>query len=1228
MRTLFTEKSTKKQSAGHCIRAYCSLLGVQLLNCLLRHCPLLCCLLFCCQLSTAQSFPVQVIAQATPPAPTNFSDFANASALNGPLRVQLVLNDFQISDRQVRLQVTFNGNGIGFQSNENVIGATPLFLEGGIPTVLDHTLLAPYFEFGNLTGIPPNVYGSPIPDGVYQVCFQVFDVLTGKRLSNNACTTINVFMNSPPILVLPENGSDIVERSPQNIMFQWTPRHINISQVEYELSLVEIWDNAMDPQAAFLGSTPLFTTTTSATTYVYGPGDPMLLPNRTYAWRVQARPKPGAGEVGGFLNQGYSQIFSFTHIEGCYVPNGIYHEVRGANQANIFWEDNSTSVPQFRVRYRARGNGNAWFYNQTTANWTTLWDLQAGTTYEYQLKKNCAVAESDWSPLRQFTTNLETEEEDLYQCGVSPDVGITNQDPLPQLRVGESFTAGDFQVVATEVHGGNGYFTGRGYTRLPYLSNIKLAVHFTNILVNTDRQLAQGTVITAFDPTMRNIVNTGEVVQTVGELGKAVGDLLEELFSQKEELLNQLAEAESFEEQQGFISQINDLEVTIDQQIDQIPNKENLPQELQDELQELKQEGSIVANNVLTPQEIADISTADAERRDRIKEIAAIAENYPSSSSFDFEITQSLEGVYKEQKLSSDVSPSSEQNVFDYEGIFSEQFEGFLSSLLIAGKYKVKIYTYNSQSEILAAIESIVPKSDEVIILMQKNTSKVLVKVILGADVNRDLLSKNITKEEIVNIILESAPTSIKKSVLFDELKRNMAGYALVAEAEAYDGNVAALIAIKLLDWGIRGIENFELPSRYFDPSANGYSALLGRDAVHNAFICGLYNGLIQEANALPGLASLLIKISASEENQAKLKAEIDQILETGILQTLVAGLVNNYNLNANGAEMVAYQFGKDVVALATMFVSFGELTKVGKVANITRLADPLQDAFGVYKLAARSGMKTTRTGSEMVLHLGDDLGNTVAKVDANGAYSELKWLDEGTVLETLKETKYIDNFGEEVVGDLTLLRKGDDVGFGITKTGDWITFIGKNIDELVEAPLGYQFYTRNEQKFIRRLDASNLNTPQLKVRDSKIVQATGKILSNADEIKLLLKTDVNKAFFWSGRTSYGVGVMDEALEIAQSKGGTTLEGILEKYKIVMPEWNSNKPSVVQLWEDVSALYANQVSGEVRAVLGRNLRPGNIWETVELPRLKQNPNVTKIYTIDPETKIEILLWKR
>ena len=51
-----------------------------------------------------------------------------------------------------------------------------------------------------------------------------------------------------------------------------------------------------------------------------------------------------------------------------------------------------------------------------------------------------------------------------------------------------------------------------------------------------------------------------------------------------------------------------------------------------------------------------------------------------------------------------------------------------------------------------------------------------------------------------------------------------------------------------------------------------------------------------------------------------------------------------------------------------------------------------------------------------------------------------------------------------------------------------------------------------------------------------------------------------------------------------------------------------------------SGAYAEQVSGEIRAVIGSELRPGNIWENVELPRLKNNPNVTKITTIDPQNR--------
>ncbi|HEM4129671.1 TPA: hypothetical protein U1W61_001387 [Streptococcus suis] len=44
--------------------------------------------------------------------------------------------------------------------------------------------------------------------------------------------------------------------------------------------------------------------------------------------------------------------------------------------------------------------------------------------------------------------------------------------------------------------------------------------------------------------------------------------------------------------------------------------------------------------------------------------------------------------------------------------------------------------------------------------------------------------------------------------------------------------------------------------------------------------------------------------------------------------------------------------------------------------------------------------------------------------------------------------------------------------------------------------------------------------------------------------------------------------------------------------------------------------------------MGSELREGNIWENIELPRLKNNPKVTKITTIDPKTGLETVIFER
>jgi len=123
------------------------------------------------------------------------------------------------------------------------------------------------------------------------------------------------------------------------------------------------------------------------------------------------------------------------------------------------------------------------------------------------------------------------------------------------------------------------------------------------------------------------------------------------------------------------------------------------------------------------------------------------------------------------------------------------------------------------------------------------------------------------------------------------------------------------------------------------------------------------------------------------------------------------------------------------------------------------------------------------------------------------------------------------------------------------------------------------------------------------------------------------LKTDPDTAFFWSGQTD-SIGGMDVAKKIAKNKGGVTLESTIDDTNIVMPEWDFNAPSSVTAWEEASNVYAEQVSGEIRAVVGSELRPGNIWENIELPRLKANPNVTKITTIDPKTGVEKIIFER
>lgn len=466
----------------------------------------------------AQTYPVQAIPQVMQPPAVYLSDYAGTNNTLDRIKLQLLLTDLTVLNREVKLKLYIEGNGIKAQSNDFVIGAQPLFLEGGIPLQLGSIDLAPYFELQNLSGISAGAYANALADGLYQFCFEVYDVLSGNVISRKSCTNVLVFLNDPPFLNLPENQANLEANNPQNILFQWTPRHINVSNVEYEFTLVELHDLAMPPEAVFAASPPLFQTVTTATSLLYGIAEPQLLEGTRYVWRVQAKAKDGVDEIGMFKNNGYSEIFSFTYQGFCQAPEYLQVDEVTSQNATFKWQG-GFDHSQYKIAYRKAldDDGNSgvqnsftWFESTIYNEEFTVIDLEPDTLYEWRVGGFCADGSLSFSDSKSFTT-METEAEAYYNCGIAPDINIANTTPKDQLQQGEVIKAGDFNVKITEVSGSDS-FSGKGYTTVGFLKNLKIALVFSNIKVNTDNQFISGEIQTVYDPTWSNMLDIDEVI--------------------------------------------------------------------------------------------------------------------------------------------------------------------------------------------------------------------------------------------------------------------------------------------------------------------------------------------------------------------------------------------------------------------------------------------------------------------------------------------------------------------------------------------------------------------------------------------------------------------------------------------------------------------------------------------------------------------------------------------
>ena len=251
---------------------------------------------------------------------SNVPSFSSLSeGQNNALFYTMLLNDIKKPTYNVRLKVTISGQGISLRTKESY-QPRPIYLAYNVPLTLTGADLAEYFHPDNLefSGISKQAYliNGQLPEGVYSVCIEAFDYqpFQEQAVSNNACAIGLVQEQDPPVILSPIGGLTAI--SPQHYNITWQSRHISTFPVEYELSIYE-YIAGFTPDQILKLTPPVFRTTTMATSYLYGPADPLLREGKNYIILVQARNINRASNV--FKNNGFSEFEVFS-VLSC-IPN-------------------------------------------------------------------------------------------------------------------------------------------------------------------------------------------------------------------------------------------------------------------------------------------------------------------------------------------------------------------------------------------------------------------------------------------------------------------------------------------------------------------------------------------------------------------------------------------------------------------------------------------------------------------------------------------------------------------------------------------------------------------------------------------------------------------------------------------------------------------------------------------------------------------------------------------
>jgi len=135
-----------------------------------------------------------------------------------------------------------------------------------VPIEISGSDLAPYFNSANLifSGIDVADYElrKVLPEGPCSICVEVIDFSNPNQsvLANTACSQVWFSLNDPPLLNTPFCGNVITPTDPQQLIFSWTPLHMNSPNslgTQYVFELFEIRPNDADPNQVVNSTLPI-----------------------------------------------------------------------------------------------------------------------------------------------------------------------------------------------------------------------------------------------------------------------------------------------------------------------------------------------------------------------------------------------------------------------------------------------------------------------------------------------------------------------------------------------------------------------------------------------------------------------------------------------------------------------------------------------------------------------------------------------------------------------------------------------------------------------------------------------------------------------------------------------------------------------------------------------------------------------------------------------------------